>query len=644
MHHFARVMGVALTITLLSATPVLAARTVTITGGGWGHGIGMSQYGAYGRAQNGRNATNILQHYYSGARVTRAKMPARLRVGLLEYRGSIAASSKVFKDGGGTVIFKVKGSKTRIARGGPAAQWRVEPSSTGGLRLFKNGNRVRKNGNGVFGSPKRPLVAVYERFGSSLRINEKGIDYPFGVMEFGTFSTDRCNPGYCLRLVVSLPMQKYLYGLGEVPFSWPAAALRTQVIAARTYAFEKVGRSGQHRYPCDCAVYDSTLDQVYSGDAKRQSSGIYWKDWTAAVEATSGKVILHNGAPIQALYSSSSGGHTENNDNVWGGTPLPYLRGVRDGADKNSANPNHTWKIEMSYSTFESKLNSAYGVGNVEKFSLVRPFGVSGRVTVVKPDNTGGARIVGSNKTARVSGWSMRSALSLKDSLFRVSITADIDPVMQRKYNRLDGAPGSPKGPAYRVPIGWDRSLGKAQNFTKGRMTWRRATDKTVWQHGPILRAYNGFGREKSHLGMPKSDVRGPGSYRTASYVRGMIVWSKDTSAHSVRRKFRRTYTRNDGARGPIGLPIAEQSKRDTLPDGGKRQRFTTGTMYLNPTQAKVFALWGAFDRRYRRMGEATSPCGYPTSSVSGDAAARQVSFQNGSMTWSLATGLEVDC
>ena len=425
MRFISRVMGVALILSLLPGPAALAARTVTITGGGWGHGMGMSQYGAYGRAKRGDAAPQILEHYYSGTKVTAADMPGTLRVGLLEYRSSISATSSPFEEGGGEVVFKVKGSKERIARGAAGADWRVEPSSTGGMRLFKNGNQVRKDGRSVFGDPTHPLIAQYQRFGTLLRINEKAISYAYGNMQFGTFPTDRCSGGHCLRLVIQLPLQKYLYGLGEVPFSWPGAALRTQVIAARTYAYEKTLRTGQRRYPCDCAVYDSTLDQVYSGDAKRIPSGQYWDDWTSAVDDTKGQVILYNGAPIQALYSSSSGGHTENNENVWGGTPLPYLRGVPDAPDDNPANPNHTWSVSMSYSAFESKLNASYGVGDLDAFRLLRPFGVSGRVTVVKPDNTGGVKIVGSRKTVRTSGWSIRSALGLKDSLFRVQITKD---------------------------------------------------------------------------------------------------------------------------------------------------------------------------------------------------------------------------
>jgi SpoIID/LytB domain protein len=197
----------------------------------------------------------------------------------------------------------------------------------------------------------------------------------------------------------------------------------------RTYAYEKVLRTGQHLYPCDCAVYDSTLDQVYSGDSKRVPSGIYWDDWVAAVDDTKGKVILYRGNPIQALYSSSSGGHTENNENVWGGTPLPYLRGVPDAPDDNPANPNHTWSVSMSFRAFADELEKEYNddpdtrFGDLRSFKLVRPFGVSGRVTVVKPGVGGGVRIEGTTRELRVSGWSIRGALGLMDSLFRVKIS-----------------------------------------------------------------------------------------------------------------------------------------------------------------------------------------------------------------------------
>jgi SpoIID/LytB domain protein len=416
------VLSVALMLAFLPA-PALAGRTVVITGGGWGHGLGMSQYGSYGMALNGRSADGILEHYYSGASVQWAHMPDRLRVGLLQGRRSISATSSTYLPGHGRVIFKVaKGM--RIASGGTGSQWRVVPSSTGRMRLYKNGNKIIREGRSAFGSPRRPIVAQYEQFGSLIGITEKANRYAYGRMDFGTYRSSSCGD-YCLRLVLRIPMQKYLFGLGEVPASWPQASLRSQAIAGRTYAFEKFRRSGQHRYPCDCAVYDSTYDQAYIGDAKRTGSGAYWDDWQEAVIATRSEVILYNGAPIQAFYSSSSGGHTESNENVWGGTAVPYLRGVPDAADAVAGNPNHTWRVVMSWLDFSSRLNSTFNTGAVERFQLVKPFGVSGRVTVVKGPDRGGVRIVGSKRTVRASGTAVKSALSLKDSLFRVEVRRD---------------------------------------------------------------------------------------------------------------------------------------------------------------------------------------------------------------------------
>jgi SpoIID/LytB domain protein len=407
-------------------TAARAERTVTITGGDWGHGIGMSQYGAYDRAVNGRSAAEILEHYYSGSQVGTKKMP-KVRVGLLQERSSIALTSSPHLGGSGDVVWKIAGEKGQLATGGASADWRVEPSATGGMRLYKNGEQVRRDGTGVFGGPQKPLVLVYERHGSLIDVTDKTYNYALGKLEVGSYSTDRCDPGYCLRLVLQISMQKYLYGLGEVPSSWPAGVLRTQAIAGRTYAFEKWTRSGSHRYPCDCTVYDSTLDQAYAGDGKRTGSGSYWDDWQAAVDDTKDQVITYNGSPIQALYSSSSGGHTENNENVWGGTPLPYLRGVPDKPDAVSANPNHEWTpVKMSFGEFENKLQSAYGIGTLKQFSLEKPFGVSGRVTVVNDNGSGGVKIVGSNKTVRTSGWAFRTAFGstvLKDTLFRIDIS-----------------------------------------------------------------------------------------------------------------------------------------------------------------------------------------------------------------------------
>ncbi len=642
MRFLARACVLALLAQLLVVAPASAETVVRIKGGGWGHGIGMSQYGAYGRAKRGEKAAKILKHYYSGVDVSKRKMPARLRVGLLQYKESISASSTAARDGGGKVVFKVAGQKGKVATGGAGTSWRVEASGTGGIKLFKEGEQVKRDGNGVFGSPSHPLVMLYEAFGSVATISEKGgRGYGYGRMEFDAFPTDRCGGGFCLRLIVSLPMQKYLYGLGEVPSSWPQATLRAQAMAGRTYAYDKVQRTGQHREPCDCAVFDSVLDQAYIGESKKDS---HFEHWKRAVDATDAKVILHKGNPIQSLYSSSSGGHTENNENVWGGTAVAYLRGVKDPTDDVDINPNHTWSLEMSYKEFEKKLNRAYGIGELQDFRLVRPFGVSGRVTVVKGEE-GGSRIVGSNKTARESGWSLRSALSLRDTLFRVEISYGVGEKFASKYRRLNGKPGRPTSATYSVPRGSKNPLGRAQNFKRGRMTWRKEGGKVTWQWGRVLRKYNRLGREKSALGMPASDVWGPGNYLGATYVHGMIMWSKQTGAHPIRAGFKTVYLRHGGPQGSLGLPRDGREDAKTLPGDGVRQRFTNGTIYLNPRKdGGVFALWGAIDHRYRTLGEAKSDCGYPTSSVASQEGGTSATFERGTIKSTSSGEILVDC
>lgn len=632
-------MGLAASLAIAVVAPAVAAEeNVIIRGGGWGHGIGMSQYGAYGLAKRGKGATRILKHYYRDVDVSGRKMP-KVRVGLLQYDSSIGMSSN-----GGKVKFKVAGAKGAIASGGPSASWRLEPSPTGRIRLYKNDKRVVRDGRSSFGGPSKPIRALYERFGASVSVHDKGIAYAYGRLEVGSYDSSSCGAGYCLRLVMKSTMEKYLYGLGEVPASWPRAVLKAQAIAGRTYAYRKIKAYGQHRSPCDCAVVDSVLDQAYIGDAKRTGSGEYWDDWKRAVDGSAGKIILHKGAPIQALYSSSSGGYTENNENVWGGTPLPYLRGVKDQADAISANPNHNWSVTMSRSGLSSKLNAAYGTGKLKRIKLLRPFGVSGRVTVVTSDG-GGVRIVGSDRTVRVSGWSLHSALGLKDTLFRIDFAYAVWKKMRTKYRKLDGAPGSPISDAYYVPKGTTRGLGRAQNFERGRMTWIRKKDKTVWQYGRVLGRYNKMGRERSALGMPRSDVWGPGSHLGGSYARGLIVWSKGNGAHAIVGLWARVYRERGGAKGDLGLPLSKRQKAYALPNGGVRQKFSDGRMYSPPDDANVYALWGEISKRYVKLGEARSKCGYPTSDVrSVNGGGVEASFNHGTISHSDASGTKVDC
>jgi hypothetical protein len=78
----------------------------------------------------------------------------------------------------------------------------------------------------------------------------------------------------------------------------------------------------------------------------------------------------------------------------------------------------------MTWAALRQKFDAQWGIGKLKKFKLIKPFGVSGRVTVVKSASTGGVKIVGSKETVRADGWDIRQVLGLKDTLFRISTTS----------------------------------------------------------------------------------------------------------------------------------------------------------------------------------------------------------------------------
>ena len=232
-----------------------------------------------------------------------------------------------------------------------------------------------------------------------------------------------------LQLIIEdLTMEQYMYGLAEVPSSWPDAALQTQALAGRSYA--KYSADSRRAASPD-RVYDldaSTLDQVYVGyDKERGTSG---DRWVAAVDATAGQTITYGGNTIQAFYSSSSGGHTENSEYVFSAT-VPYLRGVDDPDDAVSANPNFRWTRTYSGSELQSWVRSRYGVdlGPITSVQMSGSFGVSGRI------NRANVRLTGPSGSKDISGSSFSSMINQNaGSRQLLSTLLLLDP-----YGSLDG-------------------------------------------------------------------------------------------------------------------------------------------------------------------------------------------------------------
>ena len=312
-----------LMVAALAPMPASAVESFTFYGSGWGHRIGMSQYGALGLAQKGLARNAILQSFYTNVTIGQAPSPpSQIRVGLFNTVPSIRLKAV---DAG--VALRLGSTAAVPIVTIPAGQtWTVEVLSAAYRIKREDGTYVGT----THGNTTTKLYATYAGAGAGVYLPGTFHTYRRGFMEFNLHqSCLTC--AWNLRLIIVLAAEGYMMGLGEVPSSWPAQALQAQAVAGRSYAFAKVRDSGQSRSPCNCGLYASTLDQVYVGSDKEL--GTLGENWVAAVEDTTGLVALHSGSTITAFYSSSSGGLTESNADVWGGAPLPYLGMRCDAGD-----------------------------------------------------------------------------------------------------------------------------------------------------------------------------------------------------------------------------------------------------------------------------------------------------------------------
>jgi stage II sporulation protein D len=355
------------------AARAATSTTMTIEGRGWGHGIGMSQYGADGYAQHGWKYWDIIAHYYTGVskgKVGNVTIRVLLRDGL---------SSAVVTD---AARYKATwSSKTvKIAAGHAATvTW-----SSGLYHLRVAGKLVA--------SPAAPItfVPITSRL-KSLTANDNGVVGHYR----GRLRILHLSAG--LEIVNTLPLESYLRGVvpRESPASWPIEALKAQAVAARSYAYRATGSSNSFD------VYCTTASQMYGGaDGEVASTN-------TAVTATSGVVPMYGGEAIVAYFFSTSGGHTENIENVWpAAAAVPYLKGVPDPYDTTS--PYHSWPdnpIRRTPSSIAAALG--FGKGPLRAVYVLKR-GSSPRV--VK------ALLIGDNGTATINGYQLRSDLALRDA------------------------------------------------------------------------------------------------------------------------------------------------------------------------------------------------------------------------------------
>jgi stage II sporulation protein D (peptidoglycan lytic transglycosylase) len=160
----------------------------------------------------------------------------------------------------------------------------------------------------------------------------------------GTLTVRRSDDG-TLAITVTLPFERYLEGIAEVPPSWPRAALEAQAIAARSFALASTGWDGAQGDTLDTPICATTACQVYRGIPVSRLPGL--GRWYRAVRRTAGRVLLYQGRPAETVYSSTSNGRTYGNEEVFGSAPLPYLRPVPERDD--GASPTSRWRVALPF-------------------------------------------------------------------------------------------------------------------------------------------------------------------------------------------------------------------------------------------------------------------------------------------------------
>ncbi len=344
--------------TTANVTTSSAKAVLVLDGHGWGHGLGMSQWGAYGYAKHGWSYSRILAHYYTGTSLGPAKA-ATVRVLL------VAAKKATLTSG---------------------VSWTVTDSA-GRQRKLAPGALVLK---GALALPARPALQPPYTFSAAEPISVDGAPYRGKLTVSAT--------GKLVQVIDVVGLEQYLKAVvpSEVPSDWPPEALEAQAVAARSYALANLAKGR----PFD--LYGDTRSQVYGGiDAESAPTD-------AAVAATRGQVVLYNGTVADTLFFSTSGGRTASAVEATG-TAVPYLVSVPDPYDTFS--PYHDWgPVVMDTAKAARELKLSAPISDVEMQN-----GPSGRVSSVTVSSA-------DDSQATLTGEQVRAALDLRSTWFTAAL------------------------------------------------------------------------------------------------------------------------------------------------------------------------------------------------------------------------------
>ena len=351
------------------------AGAITFYGRGYGHGVGLSQYGAYGRALSGQDYLTILSHYYQNT-TTRVVPEAQVRV--LELSGWPATSTNPLRlygiggpwtfDGIATAFPSDAQARLTPTVSGTTTTWRLTVTALDGTLLYS-----APSGGNLWMRPASSATV--------LRLYSKPSTYDRfrGVLHIMAATT--------VTVVNQVPMESYLRGVvpAEMPYTWSTAALQAQAVASRSYAAARL-----HPSTGTYDIYDDTRSQVYRGTLAERSTT------NNAVASTAGRVVWYGTTVANTLYHSCGGGATENNEYAFVSatgavvsSPIPYLRGSSDrkpdGSSYDVLSPYDTWQT-ATYTLAQIQAwfaaDSRTNVGTLVALDLTHR-GVSGRLISV---------------------------------------------------------------------------------------------------------------------------------------------------------------------------------------------------------------------------------------------------------------------
>ena len=428
---------------VVPAGPAAAAVPVLVLDGtGYGHGVGLSQWGAESLARTGRSTNDILATFYPGVQLGEATGTMRVAV----HKPSVSSTTLTFPQGGevrsapsgpqaaGFPVHVGPGGRVRITFDGayrvtPLVSGRssagatpygddpcalvvlcptttttpttpTTPPPTSTTRPTGGGGGGGGGGGSTTTAPSKPgstatsstpVLAVPVQ-GGVTNVDDRSRAYR-GAVE--------ANAGGGLRLINLVGVEDYLRGMAEVPSTWPAAAVQAQTVAARTYALRAMQASGE--------ICDDARCQVYVG-VTAESPG-----QNAAVAATAKRVLTYGGKLAAAVYSADAGGVSANTFEGFG-TPdgvYPYLRNVAYDTD----NP-LPWKLVVGF----EELGRRFGYPGTVTGARVSEKGPSARALAVTIEGSAGDRAVDGRGFAR--------SLGLRSTRFTAAVgTADGTPL-----------------------------------------------------------------------------------------------------------------------------------------------------------------------------------------------------------------------